>query len=88
MRPTTDDLLRDPVPHRQFVGDDGQVWNVWEVRAETAYNAYLRDPWLCFENQKGERFRFTPIPQGWADEASDAVLRIILSVAGPVPNYK
>src|SRR5438128_1458456 len=82
MRPTTDDFQRDHVPHRQFKTDDGEIWDVWEVRPETAYNPFLREPWLCFENKKGERFRFTPIPQGWAEEASDAVLRVILSVAG------
>jgi hypothetical protein len=76
--------MQDPLPHRQFKSDDGQLWDVWEVRPEMAYNPYLREPWLCFENRVGERFRFAPIPHGW-EEVSDGVLRVILSVAEPAP---
>jgi hypothetical protein len=71
------------VPHRQFKSDDGDLWDVWEVSPQVGQTD-IHEPWLCFENQRGERWRFSPIPHGW-DETSDAVLRVLLSVAAPAP---
>jgi hypothetical protein len=76
--------MPEPIPHRQFKTDDGTVWDVWEVRPNDTEAPYVREAWLCFESQAGDRWRFAPIPHGW-EEVSDGVLRVILSVAGPVP---
>jgi hypothetical protein len=75
--------MPDPVPHRQFKTDDGQRWDVWEIRPDPTSET-LREAWLCFENGAGERWRFAPIPHGW-EEVSDGVLQVILSVSLPVP---
>lgn len=74
--------MPDPIPHRQFKSEDGQLWDVWEVHPGQD-EPYVRERWLCFENPDGERWRFAPIPHGW-EEVSDQVLRVILSVSAPV----
>ena len=79
--------MLEHIPHRQFKSDDGQLWDAWEVHPENAGDDDVRERWLCFENQAGERWRFAPIPHGW-DEVSDAVLRVLLSVAARAPGRR
>jgi hypothetical protein len=61
---------------REFAGDDGRRWKVWEIRpesihAQTRAEDYLSDcyttGWLVFETVSGDdKRRLCPYPKDWA----------------------
>jgi hypothetical protein len=86
---------------REFVGDDGKEWQVWDTRpAASSPNAIMPAPYLVGEitriskkRERGwltftadaDRRRLSPIPKDW-ETADEASLRTMLAAADPVAN--
>jgi hypothetical protein len=82
---------------REFVGDDGRRWKVWEIRpesihAQTRAEDYLSDcytvGWLVFETAAGDdKRRLCPYPKDWS-RRQDLQLAGLLLQAEKVPPRK
>lgn len=77
--------------HRTFASPDGTVWQVWDMPGQNpdalpggggSLRQVIHDGWLCFESERQEKRRLTPIPARW-EERSEADLWLYCRVAEP-----
>lgn len=77
--------------HRTFTSPDGTRWQVWNMPGQNpdtlpggggSLRQVIRDGWLCFESDRQEKRRLSPIPARW-EERSEADLWLYCRVAEP-----